>query len=204
VPIINGTTHDEARLLTAYFELQGALVTEANYQATIASVLGVSADVAAVIAMQYPLSAYPSPALALSAIGTDAGFACPALKLDELASRFVPTFAYEFNDVNAPQRSLPPVSFSYGAAHASELQYLFDLTTPIAGTLTAQQQRLAASMRRYWADFAARGVPSSPRQPVWPRFTRHSQQMLSLLPPQPLVVADFAAEHNCAFWASSG
>jgi para-nitrobenzyl esterase len=205
VPIINGTTHDEVRLFTAFFELQGGPVTEANYQAVIASTLGVSADVAAVVATQYPLSAYPSPAVAFSAVGTDALHACPALKLDRWASNFVPTYAYEFNDDNAPQRYLPPVSFPYGAAHASEIQYLFDLPhAPIAGTLTAQQQRLATSMRRYWAHFAARGFPSSPSEPRWPRFESHSQQMLSLIPSQPQVETDFAAEHHCAFWAHTG
>ena len=157
VPIINGTTHDEARLMVAFSELQGTPVTEANYQAMIASELGVSAAVAAMVATQYPLSAYPSPAVALSAVGTDALFACPALKLDKLASKFVATFAYEFNDVDAPQRFLPPVSFPYGAAHASEIQYLFDLPiAPISGMLTAQQQKLAASIRRYWGLRSAR------------------------------------------------
>jgi para-nitrobenzyl esterase len=205
VPIINGTNHDEARLLTAVSELQGAPVTAANYQAMMASTLGVSADVAAVVATEYPLSAYPSPAVALSAAGTDALFACPALALDKLASKFVPTFAYEFNDDNAPQRYLPPVSFPYGAPHASELQYLFDLpTAPIAGALTAQQQRLAASMQHYWAHFAARGLPSSPGEPPWPGFNSHSQKMLSLVPPRPHVETDFAAAHHCAFWAQAG
>jgi para-nitrobenzyl esterase len=201
LPIINGTTHDEYRLLTAFSELQGAPVTKANYQAMIASTLGVSTDVAAVVATQYPLSAYPSPAVALSAVGTDGIFACPALKLDKLTSTFVPTFAYEFNDDNAPQRYLPPIGFPYGAAHASELQYLFDLPlAPIAGTLTEQQETLATSMRRYWAHFAARGFPSSADRLWWPRFNRHSQKMLSLAPPQPQVETGFAAEHRCAFW----
>ena len=201
VPIINGTTHDEYRLLTAFSELQGAPVTAANYQAKIASTLGVSAAVAAVVATEYPLAAYPSPAVALSAVGTDGIFACPALRLDELSSKFVPTFAYEFNDEDAPQRYLPPVSFPYRAAHASELQYLFDLPlAPIAGAPTEQQETLATSMRRYWAHFATRGVPSSADQPWWPRFNRHSQKMLSLAPPQPQVQTDFAAEHRCAFW----
>jgi len=205
VPIINGTTHDEARLLTALSELQGAPVTAANYEATIASGLSVSVAAAAVVATQYPLSAYPTPAIALSAVGTDAIFACPALKLDKLASKFVATFAYEFNDDNAPQRILPPVSFPYGAAHATEIQYLFDLpNAPIAGTLTAQQQKLAASMRHYWAHFAKRSRPSSAGQPLWPRFTSHSQRMLSLIPPQPQVETDFAAAHHCAFWAGGG
>jgi para-nitrobenzyl esterase len=204
VPIINGTNHDEMRLFSAISELQGAPVTAANYQATIASTLGISDAVAAVVATQYPLSAYPSPPVALSAVAGDARFACRALKLDELASRFVPTFAYEFNDVNAPQRYLPPVSFPYGAAHDSELQYLFDVTAPIAGTLTAQQQRLAASMKQYWAHFAAHGFPFSAGQPLWPAFKRGSQRMLSLVPPQPHVKTDFAAAHRCAFWAQAG
>jgi para-nitrobenzyl esterase len=203
VPMINGTTHDEGRLFTADSELQGAPVTAANYEAMIASTLGVSAAAATVVATQYPLSAYPSPALALSAVGTDAIFACPALTLDKLASKFVATFAYEFSDVNAPQRYLPPVSFPYGAAHASEIQYLFDVTAPIAGRLTAQQQGLADSMQDYWADFAARGVPSSAGQPRWPAFNSHSQ-MLSLVPPQPQVQTDFAAAHHCDFWAPAG
>jgi para-nitrobenzyl esterase len=205
VPIVNGTTRDETRIFTAALELQGTPVTAANYQARIASALGVSAEVAAVVAAQYQLSAYPSPALAYSAVGTDAIYVCPALKVDRLASRFVPTFAYEFADVDAPQRFLPPVSFPYGAAHASELQYLFDLpTAPIAGALTAQQQRLAIGMRRYWAQFAARGFPSVAGQPPWPRFTSHNPQMLSLVPPQPHVETDFAAAHHCAFWAGTG
>jgi para-nitrobenzyl esterase len=204
VPIINGTNHDEARLFTAFSELQGAPVTAANYEAMIASTMGVSAAAAAAIAAQYPLSAYPSPAVALSAMGTDAIFACPALELDTSASKFVPTFAYEFNDENAPQRYLPPVSFPYGAAHASELQYLFDLpTAPIAGPLTAQQQSLATSMRRSWAHFAGRGFPSTPGQPLWPRFKSHSQRMLSLAPPQPHVETDLAAAHHCAFWGQA-
>jgi para-nitrobenzyl esterase len=150
---------------------------------------------------EYPLAAYASAPVAFSTLVADANFACPALQLDRWTSARVPTFAYEFNDDNAPQRYLPPVSFPYGAAHASEIQYLFDLpTAAFPGALTAQQQRLATSMRRYWAHFAARGFPSTPREPRWPRFESHSQQMLSLLPPQPRVETDFAAEHHCAFW----
>ncbi len=205
VPIINGSNRDEWRLFVAIAELAGAPVTPANYQAAIASTLGVSPAVAAVIAAQYPLSAFPSPAVAIGAVGTDAIFACPALKVDQSASAFVPTFGYEFNDENAPERFLPPVSFPYGAAHASELQYLFGLpTAPIPGALTAPQQRLAASMRRYWTNFAARGFPSSAGQPRWPAFGRPGQQMLSLIPPRPQAETDFAAVHHCAFWALAG
>ena len=61
VPVINGTNHDEWRLFVAVSELEGAPVTAANYQSMIGSTLGVSPAIAAVIAAQYPLSAYPAP-----------------------------------------------------------------------------------------------------------------------------------------------
>jgi para-nitrobenzyl esterase len=205
VPVINGTNHDEWRLFVALSELAGAPVTAANYQSMIASTLGVSPPIAAVIAAQYPLVAYPSPAVALGAVGTDAIFACPALAADRSLSKYVPTYAYEFNDENAPERLLPPVSFPYGAAHASEIQYLFDLPTAVfPGVLSPGQQQLAAAMKQGWTTFAARGFPSSSATPRWPRFDRGSQRMLSLIPPQPSVESGFAAAHHCAFWALTG
>jgi para-nitrobenzyl esterase len=205
VPVINGSNHDEWRLFVALSELAGAPVTAANYQSMISSTLGVSPAIAAVIAAQYPLSAFPSPSVALGAVGTDAIFACPALTVDNSVSKYVPTFAYEFNDENAPQRFLPPVSFPYGAAHASEIQYLFDLpTTAFPGVLTPDQQQLAASMKRSWTNFARRGFPSGLGAPLWPHFGSVSQRVLSLVPPKPQVETDFAAEHHCAFWALGG
>jgi para-nitrobenzyl esterase len=150
VPIINGTNHDEWRLFVALSELEGNPVTAANYQSMISTTLGVPPAVAAVIAARYPLNAFPSPSVALGAVGTDAIFACPALTIDQSVSHFVPTFGYEFNDENAPEQFLPPVSFPYGAAHASEIQYLMDLpTAAFPATLSAQQQQLATIMKGY-------------------------------------------------------
>jgi para-nitrobenzyl esterase len=207
VPVIDGTNHDEWRLFVAIFEPLTGPVTAANYQSMIASTASVSPAEAAVVAAHYPLSSFPSPAEALGAVGTDAIFACPALTIDEELSRFTRTFGYEFNDSGAPERFLPPPpisGFSYGAAHASELQYLFQLSdAPIPGTLTPAQQRLAASMQRYWTNFARRGSPSSPGEPAWPQFSTGSQRMISLVPPAPQAETDFAAEHQCAFWAAA-
>jgi para-nitrobenzyl esterase len=203
VPIINGSNRDEWRLFVALGELAGNPVTAANYQSMISATLGVPPAVAAIIAARYPVSAFPSPAVALGAVGTDAIFACPALAVDQSVSRFTPAFAYEFNDENAPEDFLPPVSFPYGAAHASEIQYLMDLRgVAFPGTLSAPQQQLAATMRGYWASFAARGFPSSPGAPPWLPFTGLSQAMLSLVPPVPQAENGFAASHGCAFWAA--
>ena len=169
----------------------------------ISSTLGVPAAVAAIIAAEYPLSAFPSPSVALGAVGTDAIFACPALTIDQSVSRYVPTFGYEFNDENAPENFLPPVGFPYGAPHASEIQYLMDLPTAVfPGTLTAPQQQLATTMKRYWTDFAKRGFPSSFGAPFWPLFNDVTQKMESLALPAPQTETDFASTHNCAFWAA--
>jgi para-nitrobenzyl esterase len=203
VPIINGTNHDEWRLFVALSELAGSPVTASNYQSMISSTLGVPATAAAVIAAQYPLTAYPSPSVALGAVGTDAIFACPALTIDESVSKFVPTFAYEFNDENAPENFLPPVSFPYGAAHATEIQYLMALpTAAFPGTLTAQQQQLAAIMKGYWTNFAKSGFPSLSGTPFWPLFNTLTQKMQSLVPPAPQTETDFATTHKCAFWTA--
>jgi len=203
VPIINGTNHDEWRLFVALSQLEGNLVTTANYQGMISSTLGVPAAAAAAIAAKYPLSAFASPPVALGAVGTDAIFACPALTIDQDVSRFVPTFGYEFNDESAPENLLPAVSFPYGAPHASEIQYLMGLPTAVfGGPLSAGQRQLAATMKKYWTDFAKRGFPSWLGAPSWPAFGNRTAAMESLAPPRPQPEADFAQAHNCAFWTA--
>ena len=199
VPVVIGTNHDEYRLFVGLDTLIGSPVTAANYQAMIGSTLGVSAATAAAVAGKYPLSAYSSPSVALGAVGTDAIFACPALTAEDLLSRYTPTYAYEFNDEHAPELYLAPAGFPYGAAHASEIQYLFDVSnTPYPGHLTAAQQRLAQTMRRYWTNLAKVGDPA----PSWPRFTAARERTLSLVPPGPRIETDYAAEHHCGFWAA--
>jgi para-nitrobenzyl esterase len=117
----------------------------------------------------------------------------------------VPVYAYEFNDRNAPERYLAPVGFPYGAAHESEVQYLFTLrNAPFPGVLTAQQRELATQMKNYWASLTRTGTPSSGSGPMWLRFTAAGQQMLSFVPPLPQTEASFSAEHHCGFWAQAG
>jgi para-nitrobenzyl esterase len=119
----------------------------------------------------------------------------------------VPTFAYEFNDDNAPLRFSPGVIPPPVATHTSELQYLFDLqgvgpTAVFPGTLNAGQEALAASMRAAWANFAASSNPATAAVP-WPAFGRSGgAQMLSLVAPQPQTETDFSSQHHCAFWAA--
>jgi para-nitrobenzyl esterase len=207
VPILNGTNHDEERVfISAGIAVTSAVVrvpevTAESYQRVITSVLDISAERAVAIAAEYPLDAYPSATVALSALVSDASFACPALQIDLLTSTYVPTFAYEFNDDSAPLRFDPPVTGPRVATHKSEWAYLFDLPdAPFQEPFGPESQALAASMRAAWASFAATGNPSTADVP-WPAFDADSMQMLSLVPPRPQVETDFAARHHCAFWA---
>jgi para-nitrobenzyl esterase len=203
VPVIEGSNHDEWRLFVALdIDLVTGPLAPAQYTGAIAATLGVPLATAAALGSFYPLARFPSPDLALSALGTDAIFACNSRKAARLLSPFVPVHAYEFNDENAPQLFLPPVSFPYGSAHASEIQYLFDLRSQIpAPALTGPQEQLAEAMVRYWTNFAKLGTPNWIGTPFWPAYDRATDQMQSLLPPAPGVETTFALDHKCAIWA---
>jgi para-nitrobenzyl esterase len=213
VPVLDGTNHDEERIFVSFgraisggtnVAIPDLPVTAGNYQTDIAAVLAVPAARAAAIAAQYPPAAYPSAAVAFSTLVGDASFACPALQLDSLTAKRVPTFGYEFNDDAAPQIFVPSLVPPAVATHGSELQYLFGLpNAPLPGTLDADQQALADSMRAAWANFAASGSPATAAVP-WPAFGHaDGASVLSLVPPQPQLETDFAASHHCSFWAAS-
>jgi len=203
VPVIQGSNHDEWRLFTALdFDLTAGPIgnNEAAYEAALATLVGPAAPL---VAAQYPLGSFPSADVAFATAGTDAVFACPALGADLSMSPFVPLSTYEFSDENAPQDFLPPVSFPYAAAHASELQYLFALPVTVPRLpLNAQQLQLSSAMQHYWTNFAKFGNPNGPGVPVWQEFNLSGGNFQSLIPPSPVQETDFATSHHCAFWAA--
>jgi para-nitrobenzyl esterase len=210
VPILDGVNHIEELIFTAGLGLAvdggtfvrvpiAQPVTADGYTTDIAAVVGVSNATAATIAAQYPLASYPLPDVAFATLVSDANFACPALQVDRWTSERVPTFAYQFNDDNAPERfaPLPPA-----ATHSSELQYIFDEpNAPYAGTLNPDQQVLAAGMRTAWASFAATGDPSTPAL-AWPSFNQ-GEPFMSFVPPQPELQTGYSESHHCGFWADT-
>lgn len=208
VPLMIGTNHDEWRWLRAIVELDtGKPMTAADYPAAIASTFGKSNE--AKIINRYPLSDYTSPSVALATAETDGGFSCPMLRMAKTVARYEPnTYVYEFADSTAPSY-MSPVSFPYGAAHTSEIQYIFPLYHGATGTpqpLNAKQELLSRQMVSYWTTFARNGNPNSPKTPTWPRFAeKASQENVQLLnSPKPVTATrgSFAAEHQCDFWDS--
>jgi len=186
--------------------LRGIPVTAANCPALIGVMLGVPAAVVPLIAAQYPLAAYPSPAIALATLGTDAAFACNSLAAASSLSQWVPTWGYEFNDPTAPMAILPPVSFPYGAWHGAEVQYLFDVRPNFAVPgFTPAQEQLSDAMQSYWTEFARSGNPNSAATPTWAEYDPPTVNLFQkLAPPSPTPYSSiaFAIDHKCSFWAA--
>ena len=191
VPVLIGTNRDEFTLFVALQYLRGARqYVPQGYPDLLADTFGARA---AAVADRYPLDRYNgSAALAYSAAVTDGVFACVSYRMAEDLPGAV--YAYEFNDpappTPEPMRTLP---FPVGASHSLELRYLFDVGG--APPLDPAQQRLSDQMIDRWTQFVADGDPGG----GWTEFG--AGQVLSLQPDGSRMVDDFAAVHQCDFWA---
>ncbi len=199
VPVIAGTSHDDYRFVVAIdYDFGPGPLTAAEYPAAVARMLKLplSDPFVTTVLNHYPMSNYNgSASIALGAAGTDQGFACPAHSGDRSLARWVPTYAYEFNDEHAPSFFNRPVSFPLGAYHSAEVLYLLD-----THLLNAEQLQLSRAWIRYWTTFAAHGNPNSPGAPDWPLFDAAAEKMQSMKPPAPFAESRFATDHKCSFW----
>jgi para-nitrobenzyl esterase len=187
VPVITGTTRDEGRLATAYSEQP---FTEDVYQRLLGEAYG---DQAARVGARYPSSAFGSPGLAWSAVLTDGVWACAQLSDARRATRWAPVYGFEFADRQAPTGYFDfPADLPPGAFHSSEVAYLLDVEGFVPD-FTQAQLRLADRMIGYWSRFAATGDPG------WPRLRDSNVQSLA---PGAIQQVDYAATHDCGFWAN--
>jgi len=209
VPVISGGNHDEYRLFVAFaYDFAGnPILNSTQYDAAVTALWGPSLQ-PFVVAL-YPFASYSFGGEALSASGTDGIFSCPARNADQSLSKFVTTYAYEFNDENAPpsQSSFGgALTFPLGAYHTAELQYLFkgaDFFGPSKALLSHKQERLSDAMISYWTQFAKTGNPnaSDDDEPLWLPYSASTDEFQSLIPPTPIVESNFDTAHHCStFW----
>jgi para-nitrobenzyl esterase len=200
VPVIAGTNHDEWRIFVAeaYDAVGNPILTNGEYDAAVTT-LWTNPLLVSIVEVLYPW-AFPGGQV-LGASGTDGIFACSARTGDELLSSFTNTYAYEFNDENAPPQPTPAgLSFPLGAYHGSEVQYLFD--TGFFFELTPPQQQLSAAMVSYWTNFAITGDPNGGTLPTWSLYNPTTDVFQSLIPPTPTTESTFDVDHLCDFWTA--
>src|SRR5262249_43022568 len=129
----------------------------------------------------YPLSAYKTAGDAWTAVGTDANV-CRHSYLNNRVSQFVPLYAYEFSDGDAPWY-FPALKFSHGAAHTIDIQFLFvdwhGGPLGIPHKLTPQEQSLSRQLVAAWTNFMYTGNPNLKADSPWPRYTQASNVLLS-------------------------
>jgi para-nitrobenzyl esterase len=210
--MIEGTTRDEWRLFAALDEYAAnpaapapVLNNDADHIAKVTALLGGSLNpdagpmATAMVTGFYPSASYADTATAYGALGTDMIFSCNARIAALELQQHRPVFAYEFRDRTAPATLPHRSSFSMGAHHTSELQYLFTM----ASTLTTAQQSLSDTMVRYWANFAKNGDPNGTGVPAWAAYTQTNDSFQGLDITAGGGVAPFttfSADHRCAVW----
>lgn len=131
---------------------------------------------------------------------TDRQFVCPQLIGNDDLSAAVPVYAYEFADATAPPYIPLLPGLPTGAAHASELAYLFDVADKpidIQGNpvpLTDTQLALGDDMIDVWTGFARVGELDAPR------WSPQSREALAFGADTPTTTPWVA--HRCDFWAA--
>jgi para-nitrobenzyl esterase len=218
MPIMNGSVRDEGAFTASINELFFGPLTADQYTKVIKAAYGGPAGASggppdyptgtdATVLAKYPLSAYPSPSVAWIAVGTDSNV-CRARRLNRMLSKWVPVYAYEFADRNAPWY-FQPLSFPHGAAHTIDIQFLFPgwHGGPLGAShpLTVQEQVLSDQLVTAWTNFMYIGNPNLSGDSPWPRYNTEgarSSEYLSENIPELTALTDeeFAGEHNCGFW----
>jgi para-nitrobenzyl esterase len=200
VPMIWGGTRDEWRGSAAAYS-KTTPFTAKVYEGLLADEFG---DKAKAVEAAYPAADYGGPAYAWGAISTDTAWSCPTQTNIQQASRHATVYRYEFADRDAPNPAGPaPTDFKLGAAHATELAYLFDLGGKHFA-LRPDQEALGHTMILYWTNFAATGDPNGGGTPAWKPISGPGDPTgLALAPGENGIrTVDLSAEHHCDLWTA--
>jgi len=165
VPLIAGTNRNEGTMFMSFQPVSN----RDQFLETIEAVYG---DRAAKVAKLYPSADADELKVQQDRFLTDTWFLRGTRKMllgmENVSS---PAFQYFFTRVN-------PENPAWGAHHAAELGYVFN--TLVGENYNDTDDRLAALMIDYWAQFARTGDPNGGGRPAWPQFDPEEQAYLEL------------------------
>ena len=198
VPVLVGFDRDELRS----FLWNRYPMTPERFSDVVKRAFGYEA---AAVTAEYPLDAATDPLYTLGAIRSDQMIICPSFVTSDALAKHGSVSTFEFADRSAPpfqglaDRHPLPAGFDAGAAHTSELQYLFDYK-PVARDLSVGQSDLADRMTRLWIAFGR-----TPPTQEWRNYTSNNHQTTVIALPAAggiQVRTDSFDSHHCDFWAT--
>ena len=116
----------------------------------------------------------------LSMVNTDKVWAEPArFTAKAFVEKGVPAYIYLFSYVSPSMQQM----MRYGAAHGSEIAYVFNNLRPRNGAaLAPKDQEVAQMMNTYWTNFAKTGNPNGKGLSKWPVYNPEKNQLLEIQP----------------------
>lgn len=116
----------------------------------------------------------------LTMVNTDKVWAEPArFTARAFAAKGAPAYIYLFSYVSPSLQA----RMRFGAAHGSEIPYVFNNLRTRSGAASAPKDlEIARTMNTYWVQFAKTGDPNGPGLPLWPRCEPAKDEILEFKP----------------------